>query len=297
MRISRRQALRSAGSVIAALSLLYIALQLHQAWPQLAGIELAAGPALLALLCGGLSLVTYALLWRGTLLRLGAALNRPAALRIWFASQLVRYAPGNIWHLLGRAYLAGQAGVPAQPLSMSMVLELLQTITAALVVAALSLLFWRQGSIMGLWTLLLAPLLACYCWPQLLQRPLAWALRRVGQAPDSAPLRRRDLFALLPGYCATWLIYGLGLYLLARSIYPLPPAALPGVAGSFAIAWVVGFLSLITPSGLGVREGVLGVLLSTFMPTPVALLLALLARIWLTVAELACAALVVWRRS
>ena len=162
--------------------------------------------------------------------------------------------------------------------------------------AAVSLLFWQRQNAQSLWTLLLIPLLLCYTLPQLLiQRPLDWVLRRTGLGFPSLSLHRRDLFALLPGYCATWLAYGCGLYLLGLSIHPLPLTAIPALVGIFAIAWVVGFLSFITPSGLGVREGVLGYLLSSLMPLPVALLLALLARVWLTLAELCCAALVVWR--
>lgn len=227
---------------------------------------------------------------------MGVQMSYTTAARIWFASQLARYAPGNVWHMLGRAYLSREAGAGAQAVGMSMVLELLQTITAALLVAALSLVFWPTRELLSLWTLMLVPLLLCYCWPPLLQRPLAWVAGRFRQSGDAIPLRRRDLFALLPGYCATWLVYGCGFFLLTIAIYPLPLAALPQLSGIFAIAWVVGFMSFITPSGLGVREGVLSYLLSALMPTPTALLLALLARVWLTVAELGCAALVVWRR-
>jgi glycosyltransferase 2 family protein len=293
---SRKHLWRIVGISIAALSLLSIALQLRASWSQLAGIRIAPAPALLALVCGSLSLVAFAALWHSTLWRLGGRLSLATAMRIWFSSQLVRYVPGNIWHLMGRVYLTQQAGVGTRVTSMSLVVELMQTITAALLMAAASLLFWQRQSAQSLWTLLLIPLLLCYTLPQLLlQRPLEWALRRTGLGFPDISLHRRDLFALLPGYCGSWIAYGCGLYLLALSIHPLPLRAIPALVGIFAIAWVVGFLSFITPSGLGVREGVLGYLLSSLMPLPVALLLALLARVWLTVAELGCAALVVWR--
>jgi hypothetical protein len=235
-------------------------------------------------------------LWQNTLLRLGSHMSIAKAIHIWFLSQIVRYAPGNVWHLLGRAYLTREEGIPTQHLSLSMVFELMQTITAGLLVAALSLLFWPQQNVFGLWTLLLIPSLVFYTWPQFLQYPLEWVLKRTGRSFSPMVLSRYDLFTLLPGYCLTWLFYGCGLYLVARSIYPLPISAFPAITGIFAIAWVVGFLSFITPSGLGVREGILGYLLSTLMPVPVALLLAVLARVWLTLAELLCVAFVLWRK-
>lgn len=288
-----KQAWRVLGSLVAALSLFYILLQLWSAWPQLAGIHLEALPALLALWFVGLSLLVNALLWRSTLRRLGTELGLWAAVRIWFVSQIARYTPGNVWHLLGRTYLAQKEGAGVGPLSLSMVLELWQAITAALLVATLSLLFWQPQSAFAGWLLLLIPLLIAYAWPQLLERPIAWVLGRAGQPSSGFTLHRRDLFALLPGYCATWLLYGCGLYLLALAIYQLPLTLLPAVTGIYAIAWVLGFLSFITPSGLGVREGVLGYLLASLMPVPIALLLTLLARVWWTVAELGCVAVVV----
>src|SRR5262249_16381360 len=154
-----------------------------------------------------------------------------------FSAQIVRYVPGNVWHLLGRVYLAGEKGVPAEVTSASLVLELLQSITAALVVAAMSLPFWPQAEAQGLWILLVLPLLAAYAFPGLfVHRPLGWVSRRTGFAASTVSLRRRDLFALLPGYCGTWLLFGCGLYLLGLSVHPLPARTLPAFVGIFAVA-------------------------------------------------------------
>jgi len=68
-------------------------------------------------------------------------------------------------------------------------------------------------------------------------------------------------------------------------------ADLPAVAASFVASWVVGFLSLLTPSGLGVREAVQAGLLSLVVPWPVAVALAILSRIWLIAGEVTGAGL------
>ncbi|NJP06511.1 MAG: hypothetical protein HC837_13245 [Chloroflexaceae bacterium] len=97
---------RIAGIALSLISLGYIIRQLWLAWPQLAGLTVAPLPVVLALLCGCGCLTLFALLWGLTLTQLDAPLTAWQAIRIWFLSQIVRYAPGNIWHLLGRAYLA-----------------------------------------------------------------------------------------------------------------------------------------------------------------------------------------------
>lgn len=281
-----RRLLRPVGWLIGALALGLLALQLRTSLAELGELKLRPGPALAALMLASASLLGYAWLWWRNLGQLGERLALRSALRIWFLSQLARYVPGNIWHLFGRAYLAREAGVRLQPVALSMVLELFQTITAALLLAALLLPLWP----MPLWAqpglLLVLPALVIYGWPRLLALPLQWIGRRAEAEAIREQLRRGDLLRLLPGYLLTWVCYGCGLYLLGLAVYPLAPALLPGVIASFAVAWVIGFLSLITPSGIGVREGVLALLLATMMPQPIALLLALLARVWLTVAEL-----------
>lgn len=281
-----RQLLRPAGWIIGALAIGLMAMQLHASMAEIGEITIAPLPALAALGLGCASLFSYAVLWQRNLGQLGEQISLRAAVRAWFLSQLARYVPGNIWHLFGRAYLAQQQGVRMQPLALSLVLELLQTITAALLLAAALLPLWPMPLWAQPWLLLALPALAIYGYPPLLDRPLRWMGRRAGTALAGRPLRSRDMLRLLPGYLLTWVLYGSGLYLLGRAIYPLPLSALPGISASFAIAWVIGFLSLITPSGIGVREGVLTLLLTTMMPQPVALLLALAARVWLTVAEL-----------
>ena len=65
-------------------------------------------------------------------------------------------------------------------------------------------------------------------------------------------------------------------------------------AGMFAVAWVAGFLSPVTPSGVGVMEGGPTFLLSFHIPFHVATIIALWTRLARTASDLACAG-IVWR--
>ena len=60
----------------------------------------------------------------------------------------------------------------------------------------------------------------------------------------------------------------------------------------FAFAWIVGFLSFLTPGGLGIREGLLGLLLSNYMIPSQATNVALLCRLWMLSAEILSAGIV-----
>lgn len=285
------------GSLIAIASLCFVFFHLWQTWPQLAGVHIQPIPATLAFLCICLNLTISANLWHSILTRLGATLQRSMAINIWFTSHIVRYLPGSVWHLLGRAYLAQQAGVAVQTTSVSMFLELIHTITMGILIAGVALFFWPIQPILHLWILLFL-VAACifYFYPHVCQRPLCWLLQRFKATITLPSLHRRDMLTTLPAYSLTWGTLGSGLYFLTYALHPLPLRTIPIITGIFAIAWVAGFISIITPSGLGVREGVLSYLLSFFVPLPVALLLAILFRVWMTVAELCCATFGFWRQ-
>jgi uncharacterized membrane protein YbhN (UPF0104 family) len=104
---------------------------------------------------------------------------------------------------------------------------------------------------------------------------------------------------LTVGYAAYWAVTGVAFAGLVASLYPLAATDIPVVVAAFAAAYAVGFLALLTPAGLGVREGVLVVALAPVLPAGPALVVALISRLWMMLVELAGAAVahLVARRS
>ena len=86
-----------------------------------------------------------------------------------------------------------------------------------------------------------------------------------------------------------WLCQGLAFFLFVRSLAPVRWADTGVLTAGFAFAWIVGFLSFLTPGGLGIREGLLGVLLANYLPASQATLVALLCRLWMLAAEMVLA--------
>ncbi len=52
--------------------------------------------------------LSFGLIWQSVLARLGFRLNFRASLRIYLASEFVRYIPGNVWHVLTRICWVGK---------------------------------------------------------------------------------------------------------------------------------------------------------------------------------------------
>ena len=91
----------------------------------------------------------------------------------------------------------------------------------------------------------------------------------------------KKLFRLVVFHILLWACAGVSFFLFVKSIYPIRIVQLPIISSIYPFAWSIGFMSLITPSGLGVREGVLSMFLTTCLPPVTATLVALLSRLWL----------------
>jgi len=203
---------------------------------------------------------------------------------------------------LTRILWVGKYGVSRPVAFASMTIELVTKLAAGALMFALSLLFWSDvGAIrnllngtplvIGLGVLLTIALLVVL-HPRVLNGLLNMALRALKRTPITLSLRYSDILLITLAWCGSWFIAGCAFYVLLLALFPgLPVAALPICIGIYAIAWDIGFVSIITPSGLGFREGAIGVLFLLALPTvpsAVAAIIAALSRLVSTLAELVC---------
>jgi hypothetical protein len=136
--------------------------------------------------------------------------------------------------------------------------------------------------------------------PHLIERVINPRLDRMGWSSISYNIRLPDFAFYFLSYVLAWSSFGLGFFFIVRSLVNIPFSLIPEIAAIFTISYLAGFLAMLTPNGLGVRESLLTMLLSAYMPTPVAVITAAVARVWLTVAELLCIGLAYglsWRKS
>ena len=94
---------------------------------------------------------------------------------------------------------------------------------------------------------------------------------------------------IIAGHVLLWICQGLAFFLFVKSLAPVAWTDAGVLTACFAFAWVIGFLSFLTPGGLGIREGLLGLLLANYMPASQATLVALLCRVWMLSAEIVLA--------
>ena len=216
----------------------------------------------------------------------GPAIPARVAIRTYMVANLGRYVPGKLWQLAGLALLARARGVPAPIATAAAVVGQVVALAGAMLVGLLALLSagpdlsrWAPAAVaatMGILTVVIVPKI----FRPLLRLWLRWA---PGEAPGEVPIGALMGFRWLALYTLNWGGYALAFWLLARGLSL--PGRLLDVGPAFAAAYVLGYVVLVAPAGLGVREASMVAFLAPIMGPSGAALAAVAARVWTTVVE------------
>ncbi len=216
---------------------------------------------------------------------------------VWSKSLLARYVPGNVLMVVGRVMMIEPYGVPKRISLTSVIYEqaLLGAASAIVVAVALPLSDLRSISSL-IWLVLVVPPLAVIgLQPAVLGRLGNFALRKTGREPIKEFLPFWTVMGFILYYSLTWVVAGLGLFALVHAVTPqIDFTDLPIVIASVPLAWLLALVVFISPSGLGVREGVYAYTLAFAFnhEAGVASAFAILARFWQTLIEISTVVIV-----
>lgn len=244
--------------------------------------------------------IAYALLieiWREMLDAWGSGghLSYRTASRIWFVSNLGKYVPGKIWQITTMGMMAQARGVSPLVAAGSSVLVNLANVASGFIVvfatgASVLKVFSGAGPGAGLALavvlsigLALLPLILMWVSPYLER----WTRGRV-TVPHIPP---RVVWTAALGTAVAWVFYGVAFRWFADAWLggDHPAGAMLAYIAAYTGSYLVGYLALLAPGGIGVREGMLVASLTTLGLTtqPEAWLVAIASRLWLTVLEVA----------
>jgi glycosyltransferase 2 family protein len=271
--------------------------QWAEAWPLLVDTE--PGWLALGLVTVAIYYLVFILGWLRILAALGIHVSYPAALQSEMVSMLAKYVPGGVWTPAARVAALerlSRTNAPGAVLA-SILIEAVLSALSGVVVFVVSLAWVRNVDAPLIPLLLFGLLCAAILHPRIFPPLMARLLRPFG-VRTLHPLPFRTMLALLGFYCVTWLIGGLALLFLVRSVGADPGlATVPFLGGTAAVGAIVAVLAVFAPSGLGVREAAMYGLLIAVMSRTTALGATILNRLAITVVEIglfACG-LVLWR--
>lgn len=237
--------------------------------------------------------------WRMIMSSLGYRLPFRDVAKGYILSFLPRYIPGTIWGYLSRGeWFYRENGVPNSINNYGSVIEVLIALISAIMVVGgynLALIADVNQRIVSIFLIGLLPV-------------ITWLLlNRLTRLPPFIKKKFERFLSINSGisfaswcggvfvFCLEWIVYGCVVLFLIGTIIPIPTFLnlLSNLSGlwtciyAFSFAWMVGFIILFVPGGIGIREFVLtGILISGFaIGYDQAVLVSVLSRIFYSLGE------------
>lgn len=214
--------------------------------------------------------------WEFIVQRHGSESQRHTTLRTWTLSELARYVPGNVWSFAAKYRGSVVGGAKPAAALQALGIEGFSQMTGAALTAVLLYdvhRFWWAGVVI----IVVFPLLV----PLLIKILSKW--KRWNEVPKVTIL---ESLGLLLWYCVVWMLFGLATAMIYWSFPAVPKVTILWLTGVNVAAWFIGYVTLITPMGLGVREVAFVKLTATVIPNALASLIALVTRLWFVLSEI-----------
>ena len=281
-RVALSRAATVLGLVLVVVCVAFVARRLADEWDAAAESIRNANVAwlLLAVVVAGLAMTSIAIGWRRVLAVLGAPVGVAASIAWYYVGEIGKYLPGTVWPLVGRAELARRGGVSRGVAYQSVGLSLLLLYLASAVVG---------GAVAEPLVVVPFVVLAVIVLHPAVGNAALRVARRVTGAPLELMLPSlRSSLLLAAGYVPTWLLVGTATWAVARSLDA--GVGWAEVVPAAAASWLIGFVAVPVPGGVGVREAAF-VAAAGSLPVGVAPATAVVARLVFVAVDVAGAVL------
>ena len=258
----------------------------RDAWPRLrhADLKLVA----LALVLLAIYYLLFVIGWQSILRAYGIRMRYRAVLGAEMLSMLAKYIPGGVWTPAARVVATRRAGIHNTSVVLATILlEAGLSAVAGVIVLAASLPF-VDGVDAPIWPVVGFAVLALGLLHPRVFSPLATRLSRRFGGNVIEPLPWATGIGVLLFYCFTWLVGGAALTALLAAVGGDPGLeAIPYLGGASAVGAIVAVITVIFPSGLGVREGAVGAFMLALAPESAVVGTLVLNRLAITLVEAA----------
>ena len=232
--------------------------------------------------------LTLASLWHYITKINGCQIKYEKAVTGYLYSILGKYIPGKVFMLAARLTYYKEENAPLSKVTVCFFIENVCTLLGAAMLFIVSLFFFPNELLENYkWiTFLLIAVFFVVIHPKVINLILKF-VGKLFRKKLEIPMKYSQMIKVVLLFIANWLIIGTGFYILARSICPsLQLSQLFFCAGIWGVSAIIGILAIFSPSGLGVREGIIVAGLTLIMPQNEAVVISVVSRLWQTIPEL-----------
>lgn len=201
--------------------------------------------------------------------------------KLYSMAHLAHYLPGRIWSYLSFAYLGSFLDIAPAQLLAALYLGFAASLFSGSVFSVFALPLFKPFThpylVLAICLAALSVLFIPAIFHSIIKLFAKVVRTRMAELPQ--PFRFKAILLSSFSYGISWFLNSAGVVLLVVSFHPLTFQQTLFSFSVFALAYLVGYLAFFTAGGLGVREGVMLVVLSNFVPMYVAATVPLAARL------------------
>ncbi|MEW6411334.1 MAG: lysylphosphatidylglycerol synthase transmembrane domain-containing protein [Candidatus Zixiibacteriota bacterium] len=275
--------------------------KLVTSWNEVITYDWVLNPYLLvlAILTHLLTFLLLAQVWCFLISGFGYRINLRTAFKISYIANLGRYIPGKVWQVFGMVYLAKKVNIKEEAAAASWGLAQMFAIPAAFLVGLVAIV-WHPELLAteisrfvgtGLYVAILIVFVVSLLMIVAPNRTLLLfnvILKIFKRPPVTFQISKVTALKVYVGYFIAWAVFGLSFWLFARSIAGVIEFPVVAGIGAFVVSYQIGYLTVFSPGGLGVRELVLTSVMTAYLG-PVAAGLAVASRLWNMISEIIAA--------
>lgn len=273
----------------------YITLQKNWHSIQQEGVSFAINwESIFAMMLFALAVVVSGVLWGRVLATVAnKKISFQDAVRIHAASWLLKYVPGQVGSVINKTVWGSKRGISKKTSLTAFLYENILMVMAGGILSLPALILF-SSRLADSFSLIL-PLVALIPMALVFYKPFFYKLLNATLSflkknpfKESDFLSSRQLFRFQVGYLFPRFLNGVGFVFIAQSLLPhsVDPSIYIGLGSIYILAGAVGLLAIFVPGGIGVREAVIVLFASAYVPTEQAIILSVIARLYATLADI-----------
>ncbi|MCD6531457.1 flippase-like domain-containing protein [bacterium] len=209
------------------------------------------------------------------------------ALAMMFLPNIMRYIPGKIWFVFGIAYWADRWDLKVTDAIVSSLVMMAISLSAAVAVGLATIGF--SGAInIPPWVLVGWIFFTVIFFTTPVFSFTVKIAARFFKKNYLSEIEKIPFALFLKGFVIGvlyWIMMGLSVYVMGFAVRELPFSSCFKIVGAFSMSYFAGYVTLISPAGLGIREGAFAALLPKSIPYGERVMISLLSRVTTTLAE------------
>jgi uncharacterized membrane protein YbhN (UPF0104 family) len=217
--------------------------------------------------------------WKVSLKVHGYKISNKEAIYSHGISVFGKYLPGKIWVILGRASIISEKGLPLMQLATVSLREQLLYLLLGLVISLVALPFLSVSIWFSIIVVIGVIALGLFLFSQLVHNWVLTLFGKLFKKELNIPfIPMKDALPMVGAIMSYWTFWSLGFYFLVKSV--VPDASFLA-AFAFPMSVSCGLLAIFMPGGIGVREGIIVMFLTSMGHNPaLAITISIIQRLW-----------------